>query len=189
MDFWTFEEFKAFIADIDNPMHNTLYSILYYSGLRCGEALALTPEDIDLDKKVIHVTKTFHRFHNEDVITPPKTKNSIRSVPIPGFLCIQIRDYMNRLYGLKSSDRIIPLIDCSVRAALRRECAKSGAKQIRVHDLRHSYVSLLIELGFPAMLIAERIGDTVEMVNNIYGHLYPSRHEEVADRLEQLVSN
>lgn len=39
------------------------------------------------------------------------------------------------------------------------------------------------------MLIAERIGDTVEMVNNIYGHLYPNRHEEVADRLEQLVSN
>lgn len=42
MDFWTFEEFKAFIAGIDNPMHNTLYCILYYSGLRCGEALALT---------------------------------------------------------------------------------------------------------------------------------------------------
>lgn len=38
------------------------------------------------------------------------------------------------------------------------------------------------------MLIAERIGDTVEMINNIYGHLYPNRHEEVADKLEQLVS-
>ncbi len=66
MDFWTLEEFKAFITRIDNPMHNTLYSILYYSGLRCGEALALTPADIDLEKKVIHVTKTFHRFHGKD---------------------------------------------------------------------------------------------------------------------------
>lgn len=189
MDFWTLEEFKAFIACIDNPMHNTLYSILYYSGLRCGEALALTPADIDLDKKIIHVTKTFHRFHCEDVITAPKTKNSIRNVPIPAFLRDQIQDYMKRLYGLKPSDRIIPLIDCSVRAALKRECSKLDIKQIRVHDLRHSHVSLLIDMGFPAMLIAERIGDTVEMVNNIYGHLYPSRHEEVADRLEQLVSN
>ena len=44
-------------------------------------------------------------------------------------------------------------------------------------------------MGFPAMLIAERIGDTVEMVNNVYGHLYPNRHEEVADRLQALVSN
>ncbi len=96
---------------------------------------------------------------------------------------------MKRLYGLKPSDRIIPLIDCSVRAALKRECLKLGVKQIRVHDLRHSHVSLLIDMGFPAMLIAERIGDTVEMVNNIYGHLYPNRHEEVADRLEQLVSS
>ena len=50
-------------------------------------------------------------------------------------------------------------------------------------------MSLLIDMGFPAMLIAERIGDTVEMINNTYGHLYPNRHEEVADKLEQLVSN
>lgn len=59
----------------------------------------------------------------------------------------------------------------------------------RFHELSHSHVSLLIDMGFPAMLIAERIGDTVEMINNTYGHLYPNRHEEVADKLEQLVSN
>lgn len=187
MDFWTLEEFKTFIAFIDSPMHNAFYSILYYSGLRCGEALALTPADIDLGKKVIHVTKTFHRFHCEDVITAPKTKNSIRSVPIPAFLCDQIQNYMKRLYGLNESDRIFPFSARGVHDFFKRH--QADVKQIRLHDLRHSHVSLLIDMGFPAMLIAERIGDTVEMVNNIYGHLYPNRHEEVADRLEQLVSN
>lgn len=148
IDFWTLEEFKSFIACIDNPMYNVLYNILYYSGLRCGEVLALTPADIDLDKKVIHVTKTFHRLHNEDVITAPKTKNSVRSVPIPGFLRGQIGDYMKRIYGLKATDRIIPLTDRSLRAALKRECARSGVKRIRVHDLRHPYVKSTTKIIF-----------------------------------------
>ena len=61
-----------------------------------------------------------------------------------------------------------------------------GMPRIRVHDFRHSHVALLIHMGFPALLIAERIGDTVEMVNKTYGHLYPNRHKEVAERLEKL---
>lgn len=189
MEFWTLEEFKTFIACVDNPMYHTLFSILYYAGLRCGEALALTPADIDLEEKVIHVTKTFHRSHGQDIITTPKTKNSIRTVPIPEFLCDQIQDYMKQIYGLKSSDRIITLKNTYVHRTLDRSCEQAGVKRIRVHDIRHSHVSLLIDMGFPAMLIAERIGDTVDMVNNIYGHLYPNRHEEVADRLQALVSN
>ena len=64
----------------------------------------------------------------------------------------------------------------------------AGVKRIRTHDIRHSHVSLLIELGFSPLLIAERIGDSVDMVNNIYGHLYPNKHNEVADKLQQLVS-
>ena len=189
MDFWTWEEFKKFISHVDNPTYNILFSILYYTGLRLGEALALTPADIDLDKKVIHVTKTFYRYHGQDVTTTPKTKNSVRQIPIPDFLRDHIRDYMKRIYGLKESDRIIPLANTYVHRQIDRVCEQAGVKRIRVHDIRHSHVSLLIDMGFPAMLIAERIGDTVEMVNNIYGHLYPNRHEEVADRLQALVSN
>lgn len=189
MDFWTLEEFQTFIHGIENPMYHVLFSILYYAGLRCGEVLALTPADIDFEKKTIRVAKTYHRFHRKDVITTPKTKNSIRTVPIPNFLCDQIRDYMKRIYGLRESDRLLPVVDGAVRKAFKRWCIKSGVKQIRVHDLRHSHVSLLIDMGFPAILIAKRIGDTVEMINSTYGHLYPNRHEEVADRLDQLVSN
>lgn len=188
MDFWTHDEFKTLIACVKNPRHHVLYSILYYAGLRCGEALALTPADIDLEKKVIHVTKTFHRMHRQDVITSPKTSNSIRAVPIPDFLCDQIREYMKKTAGMKSTDRLIPLANTSIRIPLNHACERAGVKQIRVHDIRHSHVSLLIELGFPTMLIAERIGDTVDMVNNIYGHLYPNRHEEVADMLQELVA-
>ena len=70
--------------------------------------------------------------------------------------------------------------------AIEKGSVAAGINRIRVHDLRHSHVSLLINMGFPPLLIAERIGDTVEMVNKIYGHLYPSKHREVADQLEKL---
>ena len=117
------------------------------------------------------------------------TPSDVRNVPIPEFLCRQIREYMGQVYGLRQSDRLFMLIDISARDAFRRACERSGVKRIRIHDLRHSHESLLIELGFPALLIAERIGDTVGMVNDIYGHLYPNRHEEVAVKLRDLVSN
>lgn len=68
-----------------------------------------------------------------------------------------------------------------------RYCELSGNSRIRIHDIRHSHVSLLIDMGFTPHLIAERIGDTVEMVNKVYGHLYPNKHYEVADRLNQLI--
>ena len=55
------------------------------------------------------------------------------------------------------------------------------------HELSHSHVSLLIDMGFSPHLIAERIGDTVQMVNRTYGHLYPDRHGEVAEQLERMI--
>lgn len=187
MDFWTHDEFKRFIAAVDNPCHVVLFNILYYGGLRCGEALALTPADVDMQKGIISVTKTYHRMNRKDVITTPKTEHSNREVPIPAFLVQQIGQYISRLYGISDKDRLFPMINA--RRPLKRACARSGVKQIRVHDIRHSHVSLLIELDFPAILIAERIGDTVQMVNTVYGHLYPNKHGAVADRLQELVSN
>ena len=52
---------------------------------------------------------------------------------------------------------------------------------------RDTHVSLLINMGFSPHLIAERIGDTVQMVNSTYGHLYPSKHNEVAEKLNQII--
>ena len=114
--------------------------ILYYTGMRCGELLALTPADIDLEKNIIYITKTFHRINKQDIITTPKTTNSIRTITVPNFLSIQLRDYMKRIYGLENSDRLLPIPIHAVRLALKRQCEKSGAKRIRVHDIRHLYV-------------------------------------------------
>ena len=123
----------------------------------------------------------------EVVITPPKTAKSNRTVTIPGFLCDIIREYENRLYGIKKADRIFPSGKTTFASQLEHHAEIAGVKRIRIHDLRHSHASYLIELGFPPILIAERLGhDNANVTMSIYAHLYPSKQSEVADRLEKI---
>ena len=188
MDFWTKEEFTDFICHVSDPGANLAFQILFYTGLRFGELMALSSlEDIDLQEGILSVSKTWRREHGQDIVTSPKTSNSIRSVTMPPFLTGLLRSYMGQIYDIQAWERLFPFTRSKLRIAMEKACSASGVKHIRIHDIRHSHVSLLIEMGFPPLLIAERIGDTVEMVNNIYGHLYPNKHKDVAAALDSLV--
>lgn len=188
LDFWTLEQFKQFMTAITKPERHAFFNTLYYTGIRCGECLALTPDDIDLDKNTISITKTYVHLKGKTITTSPKTANSVRVVPIPQFLADELKTHMGRIYALENDERIFPKSDDCIHRWMRKGCKDAELPRMRIHALRHSHVSLLIELGFPALLIAERIGDNVEMINRIYGHLYPNRHAEVADKLQALVS-
>lgn len=189
MDFWTREDFDTFIKHVKKVQCKVAFTVLYYTGIRCGELLALNRNDIDLEAATLSITKTYNRTGRRDVITSPKTANSVRTVTLPPFLVDCFTDYINRIYGVESADRLFPFTRRTLESSMRNACVASGIKRIRIHDIRHSHVSLLIEMGFPPLLIAERIGDSVDMVNNIYGHLYPNRHKEVAEKLQNIVSN
>lgn len=188
MDFWTLNEFNLFINQIKNPHLYVAFMTLYYTGMRCGEMFALNLEDVSLTDGIIHISKTYHRINRQDIITSPKTANSIRDITIPPFLVDCLSDYAGRLYEIEQGERLFKTTQSKLITAMGKYSSAAGIRRIRIHDLRHSHVSLLIDLGFSPLLIAERIGDTVDMVNNIYGHLYPNRHSEVADKLQQLVS-
>ncbi len=106
---------------------------------------------------------------------------------MPKAVMNDLREYTGRIYGLQDGDYIFSFPKSRIRRIMIKACDASGVPFIRIHDLRHSHVSLLIELGFTVQLIAERIGDTVQMVLSTYGHLYPSRHQEVADKLDNII--
>jgi len=190
MDFWTQSEFITFLGCVEKPETRLAFQILFYTGVRFGELMAINPAtDIDLKNKTLTVSKSHYRDHGEDIITPPKTENSNRVVALPPFLTDLIEDYMSHIYDIQSRNRLFLFSRSKLRRAMNRSCQQSGIKQIRVHDIRHSHASMLIEMGFSPILIAERIGDTVEMVNNTYGHLYPNKHKDVADALAQSYQN
>ena len=186
MDFWTGEEFRKFIDSVMNKRLSYMaFMTLYWTGMRLGELLALNPKDVDLEKRTISITKSYQRLGKKDVITPPKTPKSKRVITVPEFLAADIKDYMDSLYDLQENDRLFPITKYYLEHEMQRGIKESGVKRIRVHDLRHSHASMLIELGFSPLEIANRLGhEKVETTLNTYAHLYPNKQTKLAERLD-----
>ncbi len=187
MQFWTKEEFNEFLPSMESkPEAKLACQILFWTGVRVGELLAITYEDIDLQKKRITINKSFQRIKGRDVISPPKTPKSNRVVTIPTFLVKEIEEYCQSLYGILQTERIFRFTKSFMEHELVRGIKETGVKRIRVHDLRHSHASYLIEKNLQPLIIAQRLGhEKVETTLNTYGHLYPNKQEEVADLLDE----
>ena len=138
MNFWTKDEFERFVECIaDKPMSYAAFNTLFWTGLRIGELMALTPADLDFAAKTLTVNKSYQRLGNRDVITPPKTPKSNRVISIPDFLCELLKEYIDSLYGVGENDRIFPFTKHYLHHEMKRGCEKSGVKRIRLHDVRH----------------------------------------------------
>ena len=187
MKFWTVEEFKQFIEYSKKPNVTLAFKILFWTGMRRGELMALTFDDIDLESKTISITKTYTKLNNKAVINPPKTAKSKRVVAISDSLLEDIKAYFQSIYDYKGTDRIFNFGLNYLRYCMCSICKKSGVKPIRVHDLRHSHASLLIELGFTPLAISERLGhEKVQTTLNTYSHLYPNKDNMIANKLNDL---
>ena len=169
MLFWTKEEYKLFAEEMmDKPLSYYAFQLLYWCGIRSGELLALTPADFNFKKKTLRINKSYQRLQGKDVITTPKTKNSIRTVVMPQFLCDEMQDCLKLYYSLKPDDRIFPVTKYYLNHEMERGCKACGVKKIRVHDLRHSHVSLLINMGYTALAIGKRVGHSAEKITYRY---------------------
>lgn len=118
------------------------------------------------------------------MITTPKTPKSNRVIKMPQFLCEEMRDYMKQLYGAETDSRIFPITKHYLKREMERGCKETGVKKIRIHDLRHSAISLLIDMGFSALAIAERVGHESIDITYRYAHLFPTRQSEMAEKLD-----
>lgn len=189
MQFWTLDEYKKFYEGLDplkDYSYRVLFQVLFFTGMRIGEAFALFPDDIDIDKGVISITKTYARIDGKDIFQTPKTKNSVRQVSIPRFLNEMLNEYIKHL---TSSDTrlFFQISKWSLWRKMHTVCRKTGVKLIRVHDLRHSAVALLIEEGVPIMEISKRCGHrSPDITYKVYAHLYPHKEESIALLLDKL---
>ncbi len=181
MDYWTYDEYIAFREGIkDKSLSYICFQVLYWTGMREGELLALTAADIDLVAKQIDINKTYQRLHGEDIITTPKTRKSKRKVPIPDFLCQELQEYMDSRYMLAPNERLFPITKSFLSHEMERGCKATGVKRIRIHDIRHSHASLLINQGCDALILADRLGhEKVSTTLNTYSHLFPHKQQEL----------
>ncbi len=188
MQCWTLEEFFAFRKGIKDRTESLIcFDVLYWTGMREGELLALSERDIDFEKKEISINKSYQRLERQDVITTPKTRKSRRRVSIPDFLCRELLEYMEGPCYDKRNERCFPFSKAFLNYEMRRGCRNTGVKKIRVHDIRHSHVSLLIDQGFDALVIADRVGhENVSTTLNTYAHLFPNKQMALVSSLESL---
>ena len=186
MLFWTKEEYLRFAdAMMDKPLSYYAFEMLYWCGIREGELLALTPGDFDFEAGTVKISKSYQRLQGRDVITEPKTPKSNRVIQMPEFLAEEMQDFLKTLYGIEPEERIFTITKHYLKHEMERGCKASGVKRIRIHDIRHSAISLLIDMGFSATAIADRVGhESIDITYN-YAHLFPSRQAEMATKLNQ----
>lgn len=190
MQFWTQEEFETFIESVkDKPVTYYAFLVMYWTGVRVGELLALTLADFDAEKKTLSITKSCQRIKGRDVVTEPKTAKGKRVITLPDFLVAELEEYISRLYGMTKNDRLFMITKSYLEKEMSRGVKLSGVKKIRLHDIRHSHASLLIsKLGAQPNLVAERLGhEKIETTLATYSHLYPNQARKLADQLNDLM--
>ena len=183
---WQKNDFDKFIETIKRKDLKLLLSIMFWCGLRRGEACGLRIKDIDLTNGVIKIRQN-RLPHN--IIDTPKTKTSARDVTLPAHLLKEIKKYIDGIYGATPStllfEHLIPGSISNMFWYYQRKCP--GVPRIRLHDLRHSHASMLINAGFSPDVVADRLGHkNAQMVLEIYGHMYPQKRVEVVNALDKI---
>ena len=187
MQFWTQKEYLTFSeAVMDKPMSFYAFEMLYWTGIREGELLALTPADFDFEAGTVNINKTYTRIEGRDIITDPKTPKANRMIRMPDFLIDEMKECIRMQFGLSQTDRVFRVTKYFLHHEMDRGVKESGVKRIRIHDLRHSHVSLLIEMGFSAVAIADRVGHESIDITYRYAHMFPSTQDAMARELSNM---
>ena len=196
MNFFTLDEFNRFCSVIHDPEWLLFFQFLFWFGLRKGELQALTWDCVDLKKSELHINRTLTTKLKgiEYSVSSPKTKNSIRALPIPSRLIESIKKY--KCHEMEYSDfndswfvfgGTIPYKDTTIEVHKNNYCSASGVKKIRIHDFRHSCASMLINKGASIQLVSKYLGHgSIDITLRTYTHFYPSELENIKNVIDSL---
>ena len=196
-NFWTYEEFNLFISYVDNEYWSLIFNFMYFTGLRIGEFIALTWNDLNFKNKTLRINKSYtNKSGDKDIhIVDPKTSNSIREIDLDDNLIdLLTKHYKNesQIYKFQKNMNIFGNIDYIAPTTFARYLdlyiKKANVKRITPHGFRHSHVSLLFHLGCDELEVAERVGDTVEVIRKTYYHMFPSKKSNTVKALNDLKS-
>ena len=160
------------------------FGLLCWTGIRCGELPALTPSDFMLEGSRLRINKSYQSLRGVDTVTDPKTPKSVRTIVMPAFLRDEMADFIEMRDDVAPDERLFAVTKHFLAHEMERGCKPSGVKRIRIHDIRHSHVSLPIEMVFSALAIAGRMGHEAVDITYRYAHLFPTKQDEMAAALD-----
>ena len=186
--YWEREEYNKFIATFEEgSMYFVLFELLFWTGMRIGEALSLTYNRINLERKELTITETYHREKKQDFLTEPKTESSVRTIKIPDFLLTELTDYYHHLYNYPQDARLFPIVVRTVEKQMANHIKKANVTYMTVHSLRHSHITYLISKNVPLKDIANRVGHrNINQIINTYGHGSKNSETIIANLLDDL---
>lgn len=196
MQFFTYEEFKQFISVVEEFDYKVFYEVLYYLGLRQGEACSLQWNDINFDKCEVSINKTITTKLKGQLytISSPKTKKSNRVLPIPKRLIEELKTLKERAKKKKYFNESwfvfgdeLPFRETTIGVKKNKYCKLAGVKQIRIHDFRHSCASFLIQNGASIVLVSKYLGHSkISITLDTYTHLYENELKKVSKLIDTL---
>lgn len=168
-----------------NPTEWLLPYLILYTGLRKGEALALTYNDIDLGDDVIHVTKSVYHENNHPKIKLPKTKKGYRDVPILYPLKPYLPNKKSDKYLFSMDGGKTPLSEMQYQRLWKAYVEKTGIS-CTAHQLRHSFATMLFECDVEAKDAQDILGHAfLQTTMDTYTHIRDSRRKEVASKINE----
>ena len=190
MNFWTKEEFDKFISVVDDESAFVHFNVLFYTGIRIGELIAIRLRNIHFERGHIEILASAQFKGGKYIFTEPKTKKGKRIVTIQDFLTKLIYEYTQKYYTLHLDEQVF----LTNKSRLAKELAKyaeiANVKRIRIHDLRHSHASLLIEQGIQPNIVQDRLGhENIETTLRTYSHLYPNKQYHLAAFINEIATN
>lgn len=201
MLFWTEDQFNKFINNVDSTIFHLLFTNQFYMGTRIGEALALQWKDLDFENNTITISKTWNDKIKK--CTTPKTQNSYRQISMPQFLADEYKSLKSRLdvpedsfiYGIDvpfSRAKVTNQLQNSINSLNKRLKDEEKLPMLRMHDLRHSSASFMInnmvtrgKVNFSAYDIAKRLGDELDTVLRIYAHWFPQADKDIVNFMDK----
>lgn len=181
------------LSAVEGDRLEALYRVALALGLRQGEALGLTWDNVDLEHRRLYVRQQLQRLERQSSLAPLKTKQSRRTLPLPMVAVAALREHRRRQLAEGVVQPLVfcrpdgkPLIGTSVTHRFQALIARAGLGHLRFHDLRHSCASFLLAQGVDARIIMEVLGHTtIATTMNVYAHVMPSLMRESADAMDR----
>lgn len=183
---WKVEQFNKFLDSIESEQDILFFSLLFWTGIRIGEALSLYIKDINFKKKTLNINKTISRGEKGDIITTPKTESSLRTIGLTENLLHMFEEHIKTIYKPKPEQKIFEFGREYARKRFNKYTTLADLPMIRIHDLRHSHASFLIQQGINVLAISKRLGhEDIKITLSTYSHLY----EEENERMLKILNN
>ncbi|MEQ4489709.1 MAG: site-specific integrase [Dehalococcoides mccartyi] len=195
------EEMQEILEEVKGTPYYVVFYLLFYTGLRRSELLALKWENIDLVLCQLSVGQSLHQLHSGEIVYRQPKWGSVRNIALTPSTAVILRGYKEtrvleaKIIGRKFAETDLvfshpdgsPLLPGSISRKWTRLMRNIGLDGVRLHDTRHTHATLMLKQGIPLKVVQERLGHkSIKTTGDIYAHVLPGMQEEAAAKFDEI---